>query len=124
MTQFVDPADEAGPARPLECLDHGPGAWFLFRCGEALYLDARYSYSALIDDSALIRLNAHEVDRQRQAGPPYLDDLAQRIHNSAPYLGTSKFYPRDLYRSASAALWRAEVRAAIDRFRGSVDRAP
>lgn len=45
----------------LRYVEHEPGMWFLVaQHGDGLLLDARYSYSAIIDDSALIRLDDGE----------------------------------------------------------------
>lgn len=100
--------------RPLmEYVDHQDGGWFLFETDGALYLDARYSHSAVIDDSALILLDEHETAGYVAGGKDYLSDLARRIHHSAPYRETSSFYERDLYRGSDGQQCRARVMAAI-----------
>jgi hypothetical protein len=54
----------------MRYVDHEPAAWFLVEDDGIHYLDARYSYSALIDDSALIRLDDTELrgDRRPHSG--------------------------------------------------------
>ena len=98
----------------LRYVDHQPGVWFLVTAEAALYLDARYSYSAVIDASALIRLDDAELDRYRGDGRAFLSELAERIHDSAPYRPESPYRPRDLYRGQDAATWRRAVADAID----------
>lgn len=110
------------PDDALQYLDHEPGAWFLLEQDGALYLDARYSYSALIDDSALIRLDGTEAEAYRLGGHDYLSDLAVRIHNSAPYTQTSRFLARDLYRGPDAAQYRKAVAEAVTNHTWSTER--
>ena len=98
---------------PMEYVDHEPGAWFLVADGGRLFLDARYSYSALIDDSALVRLGESEVAAYRAGGREYLSDLARGIHHSAPYREDSAYFARDLYRGTDGAALRAAVGEAI-----------
>lgn len=97
----------------MHYLDHEPGGWFLLEQDGVRYLDARYSYSALIDDSALIRLNESELEAYRLGGHDYLSDLATRIHNSAPYLANSRYFTRDLYRGPEGAMYRKVVADAV-----------
>lgn len=97
----------------MRYVDHEPGSWFLVEDDGVLYLDARYSYSALIDDSALIRLDDTELRRYREGGHAYLSELAQGIHHSAPYRMESAYFTRDLYRSAAERELRDAVGAAI-----------
>lgn len=96
----------------LEVVDFQPGAWFLLQRGDGtLLLDARYSYSALIDDSAVVVLSESERAAYDAGGSDYLDDLQQRIHHSAPYREESPWHDRDLTR-----LYGDAVAAAIRRF--------
>lgn len=97
----------------MHYVDHEPGAWFLVEQQGVLHLDARYSYSALIDDSALIRLNEAELTAYRAGGHDYLSGLAQGIHNSAPYREESAYFVRNLYRSPEGRSYREAVSAAI-----------
>ena len=97
----------------MRYVDHEPGAWFLVEDDGILYLDARYSYSALIDDSALIRLDDTELRGYRAGGHEYVTGLARGIHNSAPYREESAYFTRDLYRGPSGRELRAAVGAAI-----------
>lgn len=106
-------APSAGTPEELHYLDHEPAAWFLVGAGDVLYLDARYSFSALIDTSALISLADEEVAGYRAGGHGYLSELAQRVHMSAPYLPESPYYARDLFRGPDAETYRALVSAAI-----------
>ncbi len=97
----------------MRYVDHEPGAWFLVEDDGILYLDARYSYSALIDDSALIRLDDTELRGYRDGGHDYLSELARGIHHSAPCRMESAYFTRDLYRSAAERELRDAVGAAI-----------
>jgi hypothetical protein len=97
----------------MRYVDHEPAAWFLVDDEGALYLDARYSYSALIDDSALIRLDDTESRGYRAGGHDYLSDLARGIHHSAPYLAESAYFSRDLYRGPTGRELRDAVGVAI-----------
>jgi len=102
-------ADRSG----MHYLDHEPGAWFLVAQEGVLYLQARYSYGPVVDDSALIRLDAAERERYRAGGHDALSELADSIHNSAPYLAESRYFDRNLYRGVDAKQLRAAVGAAI-----------
>ena len=97
----------------MHYVDHEPAMWFLVRQGDALYLDARYSYSAMIDDSALILLNDSELADFRSGGHDAITRLARRIHNSAPYREESPYYLRNLYRGDGGQEHRKAVGAAI-----------
>lgn len=97
----------------MEYVDHEPGTWFLVEEGGILYLDARYSYSALIDDSALVLLSDTEVAAYRGGGRDVLSDLARGIHHSAPYRPESTYFARDLYRGPDGQAYRDAVSAAI-----------
>lgn len=97
----------------MRYVDHEPAVWFLVEDAGVLFLDARYSYSALIDDSALVRLDATEVGRYREGGRAYLGELARRIHDSGPYVVESPYFARDLYRGPDGARLREAVGAAI-----------
>ncbi|MGA4670883.1 hypothetical protein ACPCG0_13970 [Propionibacteriaceae bacterium Y1923] len=97
----------------MHYVDHEPGAWFLVEHDDALYLDARYTYSALIDDSALIRLTDRERHDYLARGRDSIGELAAAVHESAPYRPTSVFHERDLYRSPEGRRWRQRVEMAI-----------
>ncbi|NYV74968.1 hypothetical protein [Streptomyces sp. UH6] len=99
----------------MRYLDHQPGAWFLVQQGDSLYLDARYSYSAVIDDSALIELDPSEREAYSKGGHEYLRRLARKIHMSAPYTPDSPYFARDLYRRGGepGRDYRSEVTSAI-----------
>ncbi|MBF4512486.1 hypothetical protein ITJ66_08290 [Plantibacter sp. VKM Ac-2885] len=97
----------------MRYVDHEPGAWFLVEDEDARYLDARYSYSAVIDDSALIRLDDVELAAYRSGGHDALSDLARRVHNSAPYRAESPFFSRNLYRGPYGEAYRSAVATAI-----------
>lgn len=87
----------------MKVLDHEPHAWFLLEDEGALYLDAHCSFS-VFDYSVLIALDAEETSAYRAQGRPYLDELAERIHNSAPAaaVSTSPYRSRDLKTGPSA----------------------
>ena len=113
VEQWGDADRVAAEQGAMHYVDHAPGAWFLVEQQSHLYLDARYSYSAVIDDSALIRLNADEVEAYRVGGHDYLSDLAGRIHMSAPYSDKSPYHRRDLYRGPDGKKHRAALGRAI-----------
>ena len=97
----------------MRYVDHEPTAWFLVEDEGVFYLDARYTYSALIDDSALIRLDETEVRAYQGGGHDYLSDLARGIHHSAPYRPESAYFARDLYRGPAGRELREAVGTAI-----------
>jgi hypothetical protein len=97
----------------MRYVDHEPGTWFLVEDEHARYLDARYSYSAVIDDSVLIPLDETELEAYRAGGHDALTDLARRVHNSAPYRPESPFFERNLYRGADGEAYRSAVATAI-----------
>lgn len=115
VEQWGDEARQAVAREAMKYVDHQPGGWFLVQQGDRLYLQARYSYSAIIDDSALIELDASERESYRARGHDYLSELAERVHMSAPYQSDSPYYGRDLYRRGGDTNrdYRSEVRAAI-----------
>jgi hypothetical protein len=99
----------------LRVVDHRPTRWFLLADGDALLLDVHCSHSAF-DYSVLIELTDAERAALERGGRDYLDDLAQKIHHSAPAArgSTSPYRDRDLTRTRSGAVvdavrrWRAE----------------
>ncbi|GAB1508431.1 hypothetical protein JCM33774_04720 [Actinophytocola sp. KF-1] len=113
VEQWGDAARIAAERDAMHYVDHEPGAWFLVEQQGTLYLDARYSYSAVIDDSVLIRLDESEVAAYRAGGHDYLSDLARRIHDSGPYREESPYHRRDLFRGPDGKEFRAAVSAAI-----------
>ncbi len=115
VEQWASRARQAQAREPMQYVDHRPGGWFLVRQGDTLYLQARYSYSAIIDDSALIELGTVERDGYRRGGHKYLSELAERIHMSAPYREESPHHARDLYQRGGepGRDYRSEVGAAI-----------
>lgn len=113
VERWGDPGRLAAEQRGMRYVAHAAGSWFLVRKGEDLYLDARYSYSGLIDSSALIRLNPSEVRLYERSGHTFLSRLAAAIHNSAPYQQESPYFARDLYRQSEGTRLRDEVSGAI-----------
>ncbi len=97
----------------MHYVDHEPRAWFLVEEQSILYLDARYSYSGLIDNSALIRLDESELEAYHAGGHDYISDLAMRIQDSAPYQEESQYFSRDLYRSDPDKRFQEAVTGAI-----------
>lgn len=103
----------------MKVIDHLPAGWFLLEHDSRLYLDARYSYSAVIDDSALVELDQQELAAYREGGHEYISELAEAIHMSAPYREGSPYFSRDLYRGDQGRHWRAQVAAAVAAHRGA-----
>jgi hypothetical protein len=97
----------------VRIVDSEAGSWFLIEWEGALHLEARYMYSAFIDDAALIHLDDAELAAYERGGHDYLTDLAERVHTSAPYLPTSKFHGRNIYLREGMRGLRREVTAAI-----------
>ena len=97
----------------MHYVDHEPGAWFLVEQQGALYLQARYVETSMVDDSALIRLDDHEVDAYLSDGHASISELARRIHDGSPHLEKSPYYERNLYRGADGRTHRDAVAAAI-----------
>ncbi|MBB3952367.1 hypothetical protein [Aureimonas jatrophae] len=106
-------------------LDDEPYGWLLLEEDGQLYLDAMCSHSA-VDYMFLLRLNDEEVALLRAKGRLYLDDLAYRIHYSAPgvlgsrspYKGRSLVMTPERERASEAIqAYRAQERnaAAADR---------
>jgi hypothetical protein len=118
--ELVPPVEQWGDATriaeadsAMHYVDHEPGSWFLVEQQGVLHLDARYSYSAIIDDSALIRLDESETDSYRARGHDYVSGLARRIRDSAPYSQESPYRDRDLYRGPDGKAYRAAVTSAV-----------
>lgn len=113
VEQWGDAARLTAEEQGMRYVAHAAGSWFLVRKGDDLFLDARYSYSGLIDSSALIRLTPSELRLYRNSGHTYLSQLAAAIHNSAPYQEESPYFARDLYRQPEGTRLRDEVSGAI-----------
>ena len=64
-------------------LDDEHYGWSLLEEDGQLYLDVMCSHSA-VDYTFLLRMNDEESRLFREKGRPYLDELAYRIHYSAP----------------------------------------
>lgn len=97
----------------MQYRDHNPGQWFLLQWQGDLYLDYRYSYSGIIDDSAFMKLSDEECREYEARGRAYLSELAETAHNNGPYRKESPYYARDLYRTPDFKELRAAVNAAI-----------
>ncbi|WP_147918134.1 hypothetical protein [Ruania zhangjianzhongii] len=113
VEQWGDAARIVQAEDELHYVDHARSGWFLLSRRADLYLDARYSYSGIIDDSVLIRLDESECEAYRTGGRDYLSDLAMRMHNSSPFQEKSPYYARDLYRGPDGTRYRREVSAAV-----------
>lgn len=98
----------------LRCIDHGTDQWYLLtQHGDDLLVAARYTYSAAMDDSVLVRLDDAERRAFAEGGHDAITRLARRIHDSVPFRPPSPYAPRDLQRGAHGAAWRAAAHAAI-----------
>lgn len=97
----------------MHYVDHQPGGWFLVEYQGDLYLDARYAWNGMVDDSALIKLNEDESADHRARGPEAIAELAQAIADRPPYREESPWHGRDLFRESEGEVWRKLVRAAI-----------
>ncbi|QIK72801.1 hypothetical protein G7070_11610 [Propioniciclava coleopterorum] len=72
VERWAGPGQARREASGVRYVDHEPGRWFLVEQEGALFLDARYTSSAAIDDSVLIRLDAAEMAGHRDGGHAYL----------------------------------------------------
>ena len=87
-------------------LDDEHYRWFLLEEDGQLYLDSMCSHSA-VDYLFLLKMNEEEVSLFREKGRSYLDDLAYRIHYSAPGTRGS----RSLYKARSLVMTPERERA-------------
>ncbi|MDP5227796.1 MULTISPECIES: hypothetical protein [Arthrobacter] len=101
----------------LHVIATDPASWYLFWWRDALFLDARYSWSAVLDDSLLVRLDHIQVAAYRAHGARALDELQRAIQDSSPHTAHSPYGSQDLYRGADGAQWRAAVEGAISKWR-------
>ena len=113
VEQWGDAARIAEERDAMHYVDHEPGRWFLVEQGEQLYLDARYVVTSMVDDSALIALDGHEVEQYRLRGRDYLAELAERVHDGSPHREESRFFARDLKRGPEGGAYREAVSRAI-----------
>lgn len=113
VEQWGDADRIAQAEETLQYVDHQPGGWFLLRRGEDLYLDARYSFSGIIDSSALILLDEAERAEHRARGRESLAELAMRIQDDGPSRQESPYFARDLYRGPDRERYRRAVSAAV-----------
>ncbi|MGO2750073.1 MAG: hypothetical protein ACTIA6_08485 [Pseudoclavibacter sp.] len=113
VEQWGDAARIAEERDAMHYVDHEPGRWFLVEQGEQLYLDARYVVTSMVDDSALIALDGHEVEQYRLRGRDYLAELAERVHDGSPHREESPFFARDLKRGPEGGAYREAVNRAI-----------
>lgn len=97
----------------MHYVDHQPGGWFLVEYQGDLYLDARYAWNGMVDDSALIKLNEDESADHRARGREAIAELAQAIADRPPYREKSPWHGRDLFRAPEGEVWRNLVQAAI-----------
>ena len=97
----------------MHYVDHEPGRWFLVEQAGQLFLDARYVVTNMVDDSALLQLDAAEAAQYRTVGRAFLADLAERIHDGSPHREESPFFARDLKRGPDGAAYREAVSKAI-----------
>ncbi|SDD77533.1 hypothetical protein SAMN05216270_107173 [Glycomyces harbinensis] len=113
VEQWGEEARIAQEDDAMRYVDHEPGAWFLVEKQGGLFLDARYSYNTMLDDSALIRLDETELKSYRARGRDAISALAKRLADNAPYKEESPFHQRDLFRGPGGKQYREAVTAAI-----------
>ena len=95
----------------MQVVDHEPGAWFLFKESNTLFLDVHCNYRA-VGYSIMIQLRAQEESEYSQKGHAYLNSLAQAVQDSGPRQG---YQLRDVTacysKAAMAALneWRKDI---------------
>jgi hypothetical protein len=113
VDQWGDAARIAEERDAMHYVDHEPGAWFLVEQQGALYLQARYNHTSMVDDSALIRLDESELEAYRAGGHDALSDLAGHLGDNAPHKEESPYRQRDLFRGPEAGKYRDAVTGAI-----------
>lgn len=99
----------------MKVIDHEPSFWFLLREDDSLFLDVACEQSA-VSYNVLIQLNDEEVTRYSEYGRPYLSELAESIHYSAPGVrGSASIYKSrnvsqkyDPQVMAAVRVWRTE----------------
>jgi hypothetical protein len=62
----------------MKVIEHGPGAWYLFVQGQALFLEVRCKRAAFAH-SMLLRLDADETRAYGIDGRTFLDALAKAV---------------------------------------------
>lgn len=97
----------------MHYVDHEPGAWFLARRGDELFLSVRYALTPHVDGDALIRLDDEELAGYRTGGREWMGRLADRVGDSLSSRAESPFRARDLSRDPSAGSVNDEFSAAI-----------
>ena len=103
----------------MEVIDHEPHAWFLFREEDRLLFDANCNHNT-VGYSYTIKLSPEEINKYKNGGHEYLNNLAYDIHYSAPVSnGSNSIYKgRDLSDKYSDKLikaiksWREENESA------------
>ncbi|PPG30523.1 hypothetical protein [Pseudoclavibacter sp. RFBB5] len=113
VEEWGDDARVAEERDAMHYVDHEPGRWFLVEQAGQLFLDARYVVTNMVDDSALLQLDAAEAAQYRTVGRAFLADLAERIHDGSPHREESPFFSRDLKRGPEGAAYREAVSKAI-----------
>jgi hypothetical protein len=95
----------------MEVQDHEPQSWFLFKEGDALFIDAPCEHGA-VGYNVLIQLNEQEISAYASEGRVYLSRLAQEIHESAPgVIGSrSPYKQRNVLKDHAAATMLAVER--------------
>lgn len=113
VVQWGSAARIAEEQDAMHYVDHEPGRWFLLEQGDRLYLDARYVVTDMVDDSALIELDAAETEQYRADGRAAIEAMAERIAADPPHREASPFSARDLQRGPESAERRDMVSRAI-----------
>ncbi|UPG88171.1 hypothetical protein L2Y96_12150 [Luteibacter aegosomaticola] len=83
----------------MQVIDHEPSAWFLFSEDDQLFLDVSCN-NGPVGYSVLIPLDANEHAKFQAGGHEYVDQLANRIRESAPLVrgSMSVYSERDVSR--------------------------
>ncbi len=94
----------------MQVVDHEPQAWFLFKEGNALFLDINCNHGA-VGYSVMIQLSAEEKSEYSQKGHDYLNSLAQSVQYAGPGWG---YQSRDV-----SAIYSKESTAAVNEWRAA-----
>lgn len=98
----------------MQVVDHEPQAWFLFKEGNALFLDVNCNHGP-VGYGVMIQLSAEEESEYSQKGHTYLNWLTQAVQDSGPGRG---YQLRDV-----SAIYSKESMAAVNTWRGAKNRS-
>ena len=102
----------------MQVVDHEPHAWFLFKSGNALFLDVNCNHGP-VGYGVMIQLSAEEESEYSQKGHAYLNWLAQAVQDSGPGQGYQVRDVSAIYSEASTVAineWQAAQKSKLNNF--------